>query len=85
MINYPLAVIGNKEYDYYSVRYGSLLKNIRFVEYNVQEKWTVKHWFRPYNYYILSYYKTFLMMISLPIFYSTKNAQIVVLLIIQFA
>lgn len=35
MINYPAAVIGNSRYDYYSVRYGSLLKNIRFVEYDV--------------------------------------------------
>lgn len=35
MINYPLAVVGNKHYDYYSVKYGSLLKNIRFAEYDV--------------------------------------------------
>lgn len=35
MINYPSAVIGNEEYDYYTIRYGSLLKNIRFVEYDV--------------------------------------------------
>lgn len=35
MINYPSAIIGNEKYDYYSTRYGSLLKNIRFVEYDV--------------------------------------------------
>ena len=91
MINYPVAAIGNKKYDYYAIKYGSLLKNIKFIEYDViflliqpHEQWSVKHWFRPYNYEILSFYKTFLMMISLPIFYSFKNAQISVLLIIQF-
>lgn len=35
MINYPAAVIGNEKYEYYSQRYGSLLKNIRFQEYDV--------------------------------------------------
>lgn len=30
MINYPTAHIGNKFYDYYVVKYGSVLKNIRF-------------------------------------------------------
>ncbi len=43
----------------------------------------MKHWFRPYNYHIMSYYKKFLMMITLPIFYSTKYAQVSILIIIQ--
>ncbi len=43
----------------------------------------MKHWFRPYNYHIMSYYKKFLMMIALPIFYSTKYAQVSMLIIIQ--
>lgn len=30
MIKYPLAQIGNKYYDYYVLRYGFFLKNIRF-------------------------------------------------------
>lgn len=30
MIKYPVAVIGTEKYDYFTVRYGSLLKNIRF-------------------------------------------------------
>jgi hypothetical protein len=30
MIKYPMAEIGNKSYDYFVLRYGSILKNIRF-------------------------------------------------------
>jgi hypothetical protein len=30
MIRYPQAEIGNKKYDYYVLRYGCFLKNIRF-------------------------------------------------------
>ena len=35
MLKYPLARIGNRLYDYYVVRYGCFLKNIRFEEYDV--------------------------------------------------
>lgn len=35
MLKYPLAKIGNRLYDYYVVRYGCFLKNIRFEEYDV--------------------------------------------------
>lgn len=35
MINYPLAEIGNKYYDYYVVRYGYFLKSVRYEEYDV--------------------------------------------------
>lgn len=48
-----------------------------------REEWSVKHWFRPYNYHILSYYKKFLMMVSLPLFYGTQYAQIGVLMALQ--
>jgi len=30
MINYPLAVIGSDQYEYYLTRYGSFLKSLRF-------------------------------------------------------
>lgn len=30
MLRYPLAKIGNRLYDYYVIRYGCFLKNIRF-------------------------------------------------------
>lgn len=30
MINYPKAKIGNEYYEYYVLKYSSLLKNIRF-------------------------------------------------------
>ena len=36
MMKYPMAEIGNRLYDYYVVRYGSMLKNIRYVEYDVR-------------------------------------------------
>ena len=35
MINYPKAQIGNEHYDYFVLKYGALLKNIRFEEYDV--------------------------------------------------
>ena len=31
MLKYPMAEIGNKLYDYYVIRYGTFLKNIRYV------------------------------------------------------
>ena len=36
MIRYPQAEIGNKLYEYYVIKYGSFLKNIRYEEYNVR-------------------------------------------------
>ncbi len=30
MLLYPMAQIGNRLYDYYVIRYGSFLKNIRY-------------------------------------------------------
>ncbi len=30
MIKYPVAMIGNEKYEYYAIRYGSLLKTIRY-------------------------------------------------------
>ena len=30
-----MAEIGNKLYDYYALRYGIFLKNVRYVEYDV--------------------------------------------------
>ncbi len=35
MIKYPAARIGRKNYEYYVIRYGSILKHIRFHEYDV--------------------------------------------------
>lgn len=35
MIKYPVAQIGNEKYEYYAIRYGSYLKNIRYEEYDV--------------------------------------------------
>lgn len=49
----------------------------------MKEPWSPKHWFRPYNYHILSYYKKLLMVISLPIFYGTIHAQAFVLIFLQ--
>ena len=30
MLKYPMAEIGNRIYDYYVIRYGSFLKNVRY-------------------------------------------------------
>lgn len=49
----------------------------------MKEPWTPKHWFRPYNYHILSYYKKLMMVISLPLFYDTIHAQAGVLIFLQ--
>lgn len=35
----------------------------------MKEPWSIRHWFRPYNYHLLSYYKKFCMMVALPVFY----------------
>lgn len=85
MMKYPVAVIGNEKYEYYAIRYGSLLKTIRFEEYDVKEPWSPKQWFRPYNYHILAYYKKLMMIVSLPIFYHTTHAQAGVLILLQAA
>lgn len=36
MIKYPVAQIGNQKYEFYAIRYGSYLKNIRYEEYDVK-------------------------------------------------
>lgn len=35
MMKYPAAAIGNEKYEYYAIKYGSLLRNIRYQEYDV--------------------------------------------------
>lgn len=49
----------------------------------MKEPWTPKHWFRPYNYHILSYYKKLMMIVSLPLFYDTLHAQAAVLIFLE--
>ena len=49
----------------------------------MNEEWTPRQWLRPYNFHILSYYKKFVMMISLPLFYSVTYAQMGILAFIQ--
>lgn len=49
----------------------------------MKEPWSIRHWFRPYNYHLLSYYKKFCMMVALPVFYEAKHWQISVLILIQ--
>lgn len=35
MMKYPVAKLGNAKLEYYAVRYGCYLRNIRFEEYDV--------------------------------------------------
>lgn len=35
MIKYPAAAIGSDKYEYYAIRYGTFLKNMRYEEYDV--------------------------------------------------
>jgi len=49
----------------------------------INEEWSVRHWFRPYNYHFLSYYKKFVMIIALPLFYNLQYAQMGILLAVQ--
>lgn len=84
MMKYPVAHIGNKKFQYYAIRYGSLLKSIRFEQYDVKKPWSPKQWFRPYNYHILSFYKKLMMIASVPLFYHKTHAQ-PVLIILQIA
>jgi hypothetical protein len=49
----------------------------------MNEDWSPKHWFRPYNYHILSYYKKFCMIVSLPLFYELNHCQPAVLVMLQ--
>jgi hypothetical protein len=35
MLNYPKAQIGDEQYEYYLIKYGSFLKNIRYEEFDV--------------------------------------------------
>ena len=43
----------------------------------------MSHWFRPYNFHFLSYYKKFLMIIVLPLFYEEPYAQMGLLLLVE--
>jgi len=47
-------------------------------------RWSPSHWFRPYNYHLLSFYKKFLMIFSLPLFYNYPQSQIGILIALQF-
>lgn len=49
----------------------------------MKEPWSWRHWFRPYNYHLLSYYKKFCMIISLPLFYDTPKWAAAVLIFLQ--
>lgn len=83
MLQYPTADLGTRSYLYYCTKYGSFLSKIRYQEYNINEEWSPKVWFRPYYYHFLSYYKKILMMCSLPLFHNFPHAQIGCLILLQ--
>ncbi len=47
------------------------------------EDWSVRHWARPYNYPLFTFYIRILMLVSLPLFYDVQYAQISILIILQ--
>jgi hypothetical protein len=49
----------------------------------MKEEWSWRHWLRPYNYHILSYYKKFCMIISLPLFYDSPKWSAAILIFLQ--
>lgn len=50
-------------------KYGYFLKNIRYEEYEDLDRWSPTHIFRPYNYHIVAFYKKYLMIFSVALFY----------------
>ena len=95
LFQYPCAHIRTRSYLNYATKYGCYLSHLRYEESlgSIQAigdnylggsaSWSPKIWFRPYNYHILSFYKKFLMMVSLPLFHEHIYAQISVLIILQ--
>ncbi len=71
-MEYSYSEPDTPEYEELIVKYGSILKHIRYKEYKYEYgcKSTMKNWFKPYNYHIISYVKKLLMMLAFPIFYS---------------
>lgn len=83
-LRYPNVDLTSKEYDHYVIKYGYMLKNLKFMEYDDKAScWNVRNWLRPYNYHTLSYVKKFAMMMAFTCFYYQGFAQPIALVIVQ--
>lgn len=65
------------------MKYGYMLKNLRFKEYRNDNCYGIRNWFRPHNYTTVGYVKKFAMMMAFTCFFYESNAQPIVLSIIQ--
>lgn len=84
LMRYPKVELDTLDYDYFVVRYGHMLRNIRFLEYRNDERcYGFRNWFRPYNYATVGYVKKFAMMMAFTCFYYESFAQPIALLVIQ--
>jgi hypothetical protein len=84
IIPYTYTDIGSNRFDFYVEKYSYFLRDIRYEEYGVYNRWYCSHFLRPYNYQILSFFRLALIIACLPVFQSITYGCVSCLLVIQF-
>ena len=83
LIPYPFAEVASKKYAYYVEKYSFFLRDLRFEEYRSLVAWSPRHFLRPYNYQILSFFRLLMILAALPLFSEFTHGPISCLVVIQ--
>lgn len=84
IMEFPLLDPQSQRFNEIVMKYGSILKNIRFEEFDYKKGCIpIKAYFRPHSYHIVSYVKKLLMMLTFPLFYVSGNTALCVLMVVQ--
>lgn len=84
IMDFPMVEPQSERYTEIITKYGSILKNIRFIEFDYQKGCLpIKGYFRPHAYHIVAYIKKLLMMLTFPLFYVNGSAALGILMAIQ--
>lgn len=84
IMDFPLIEPQSERYTEIVTKYGTILKNIRFMEFDYQKGcMPIKGFFRPHAYHIVAYVKKLLMMLTFPLFYVSGNTALLLLMVIQ--
>ena len=84
LIEYPSLQLGSPRLQLLTTRYGYFLRNTAYHEAETWEQhWSLRQLLRPYNYHILSFWKKFMMVAAVPLFYDHPTAAAAVLVTLQ--
>lgn len=83
VLPYASTHLNSPKFELYVEKFSYFLRDIRFAEYPTESGWNYCHLLRPYNYHVVGYLRTALMLASIPLFQGYPYGSISCLLAIQ--